>query len=328
MHFQLFSFCLLMYSRAPKREKKASSVVKEVSQGSRQTIEPVYGRRSPKEVKPSHTNVSFSVRGGTYSVKDKCFVSSTKTVKRESSNSFSVSSDVSRKARSQHTCGEQSHQRTSDKVKNPLLSEREQRIQKLFVRARKFSRNEKNCNAKTGEPGETKSISGGLLLREKGKLSKELSPKRLRSEAASACFLSPDTTSKTKGISNPVKNALPVKSAPQKEATPESLKHPVWSVEAAPPPSFKIPETVHWSQAKITGKRSPSAFIYTNRNHEQENDLSKSETFPQSHICRDARQSLSRDTRNEPSSSSHLPDTPTTAINPWQDEVTKRNMSY
>lgn len=322
LHLQFFSFCLLIFSYAPKREKKAFPVVNEVSQCSPKTKEPVYKQSSPKEVKPSHTNVSFSVQ-------DKHLVSSTKTVERESWKSFSVSSDVCQKARSQRTCDEQPHQRTSAKVKNLLLSEREQRIQKIFGRARKLSRNEKKSNAKSREPAETKSISGELLLQEKGKPLKDLSPKRLRSEAetSSVSFLSPDTTSKTKGISNPVKTASPVKSVSHKAATPESLKHPVWSLEAAPLPSFKIPKKVHRDQAEITGKRSTSAS--TNRHHEHENDLSRSENFHRSHICSNASQSLSCDTRNEGlSSSSHLPDTPTTATDPGQDEVTKRNISY
>lgn len=321
MHLQLCSFCLLIFSYAPKREKKAFPVVNEVSQCSPQTKEPVDKHKSPKEVKPSHINVSFSVQ-------DKHLVSSTKTVERESWKSFSVSSDVSQKARAQRTC-EQSHQRTSAKVKNRLLSEHEQRIQKIFGRARKFSRNEKNCNAKSREPAETKSISGELLQQEKGKPLKDLSPKRLCSEAETSLvsFLSPDTTSKTKGISNPVKNALPVKSASHKTAKPESLKHPVWSLEASPLPSFKIPKKVHRDQAEITGKSSTSAS--TNKRHEHENDRSRSENSRRSHICSDASQSLSCDTRNEGlSSSSHLPDTPTTATDPGQDEVTKRRISY
>lgn len=319
MHLQLFSFCLLTFSYASKREKKAFPVVKKVSRFSPQTKEPVYKQRSPKEVKPSHPNVSFSVQ-------DKHLVSSTKTVERESRKSVSVSSDVYQKSRSQRTCDEQSHQRTSAKAKTLLLSEREQRIQKIFGRARKLSRNEKNCNAKTREPAETKSISGELLQQEKGKPLKDLSPKRLRSEAetSSVSFLSPDTTSKTKGISNPVKNASPVKSASHKAATPETLKHPVWSLEAAPLPSFKIPKTIHRDQAEITGKSSTSAS--TNRPQEHENDLSRS------HVCSDASQSLSCDTRNEglssSSSSSHPPDPPTTDTNPGQDEVTKHNVSY
>lgn len=322
MHLQLFSFRLLIYSYAPKREKKAFPVTNEVSQCSPQTKEPVYKQRSPKEVKSSHTNISISVH-------DKHLVSSTKTVERESQKSFSVSSDISQKSRSQHTCDEQSHQRTSAKVKNLLLSEREQKIQKIFGRARKLSRNEKNCNAKSRESAETKSISREPLLQEKGKPLKDLSPKSLCSEAetSSVSFLSPDTTTKTKGISNPVKNASPVKSASHKAATPESLKHPVLSLEAAPLPSFKIPKMVHRDQAETTGKSSTSAS--TNRNHEHENDPSRPENFHRSHICSDASQRLSCDTRNEGlSSSSHLPDTPTTATNPGQDEVTKRNISY
>lgn len=319
MHLHLFSFCLLIFSHAPKCEKKEFPVVNKVSQCSPQTKEPVFKNKTPKDVKPSHTNVSFSVQ-------DKHLVSSTKTVERESWKSFSVSSDVSQKARSQHTC-EQSHQRTSAKVKN-LLSEREQRIQKLFGRARKRSRNEKNCNSKSSEPAETKSISGDLLLQEKGKPLKDLSPKRLRSEAETfpVSFLSPDTTSKTKGISTPVKNASPVKSASHKAAKPESHKHPVWSLEASPLPSFKIPKKVHRDQAEITGKSSTSAS--TNR-HEHENDPSRSKNFHRSHICSDASQSLSGDTRNEGlSSSSQPPDTPTTATDPGQDEVRKRSISY
>lgn len=314
MHLQLFSFCLLIFSYAPKREKKVFPVVNEVSQCSPQTKEPVYKQRSPKKVKPSHTNVSFSAQ-------DKHLLSSTKTVERESWKSFSVSSDICQKSRSQHTCDEQSHQRTSAKVKNLLLSEREQRIQKLFGRARKLSRNEKNCSAKTREPAETKSISRKLLLQEKGKPLKDLSPKRLRSEAetSSVSVLPPDTASKTKG-----KNASPVKSASHKAATPESLKHPVRSLEAVPLLSFKIPKRVHRDQAEIPGKSSTSAS--TNRHHKHENDLSRSENFHRSHICSDASQSLSCDTRNEGlSSSSHLPDTPTTATNPGQDEVTKQH---
>lgn len=326
MHLQLFSFCLLTFSYGPKREKKVFPVVKKVSRFSPQTKEPVYKQRSPKEVKPSHPNVSFSVQ-------DKHLVSSTKTVERDSRKSISVSSDVSQKSRSQRTCDEQSHQRTSAKAKTLLLSEREQRIQKIFGRARKLSRNEKNCNAKTREPAETKSISGELLQQEKGKPLKDLSPKRLRSEAetSSVSFLSPDTTSKTKGISNPVKKASPnVKSASHKAATPETLKHPVWSLEAAPLPSFKIPKTIHRDQAEITGKSSTSAS--TNRPHGHENDLSRSEDFHRTLVCSDASQSLSCDTRNEglssSSSSSHLPDPPTTDTNPGQDEVTQHNISY
>lgn len=320
MHL-LFFFCLLTFSYAPKREKKVFPVVNEVSRCSPQTKEPVY-KRSPKEVKSSHTKVSFSVQ-------DKHLVSSTKTVERESWKSVSVSSDVCQKSKSQRTCDEQSHQSTPAKVKSPLLSEREQRIEKIYARARKLSRNEKKCNAKTREPAETKSASGELLQQEKGKPLKDLSPKRLRSEAetSSVSFLSPDTTSKTKGISNPVKNASPVKSASYKAATPDSLKHPAWSLKAAPLPSFKIPKTVHRDQAEITGKSSTSAS--TNRQQEHENDPSRSENFHRSHICSDASQSLSCDTRNEGlSSSSHLPHPPTTASNPEQDEVTKRNISY
>lgn len=333
IHLLLFSFCLLTYSYARKREKKTFPEVKEVSQGSRQTKEPVQKQRSPKEIKPSHTDVSFSVHGGNYShtVKDKYVVSSTKTVETGSSKSFRLSSDVSQKtqASSQRSCDEKSHQRTSSKVKSPLLSEREQRIQKIFGRARKLSRNEKKGNAKPTAPAKTKSISGGLLLQEKGKLLKDLSPKKLRSavETASVSFLSQDTTSKTKGISHAIKNDAPVKSAPHKAATSESLKHPVWSVEAANLSSFKIPKMVHQGQAEITGKHSNSAS--TNRNQERATELSKPETFHQSHICRDGSSpSRSCDTRNETSSSSsHLPDTSTTVTNPWQDEVTKCKIS-
>lgn len=290
-------------------------------------------QRSPKEIKPSHTDVSFSVHGGNYShtVKDKYVVSSTKTVETGTSKSFRVSSDVSQKtqASSQRSCDEKSHQRTSSKVKSPLLSEREQRIQKIFGRARKLSKNEKKGKAPT-VPAKTKSISGGLLPQQKEKLLKDLYPKKLHSEVetASVSFLSQDTTSKTKGISHAIKNDALVKSAPHKAATSESLKHPVWPVEAANLSSFKIPKMVHQAQAEITGKHFNSAS--TNRNQGCATELSKPETFHQSHICRDGSSpSRSCDMRNETSSSSsHLPDISTTVTSPWQDEVTECKISY
>lgn len=285
----------------------------------------MYKLKDPKEVKSSHTNVSLSAQRGNYSVKDKCLVRGTKTVQRESSKSFIISS-VSQRIQdiSQHGCNEKSHQITPSKVKSLLLSEREQKIQKISAKARKLSRNEKKCDAKTKDLVRTKSVSKKLLPQEKEKLLlKDLSPKRQNSgpETSSGSFLSKDKTSRTKSFSNATKNASNIKSPPHQppKSTAGVLKQPVWSVEATPLPSFKIPKIVH--QAENTGKSSNS--VSTNRNCELATEDSQSETVHLSHLCHSGTQILSDGTQNERSSSSHLPDTSTTVSNTWQDEVMK-----
>lgn len=319
-----YLFCynfFLPHSCASKLDKKAFPAVKEVSQGSCQTKKPVYELKAPsKEVKSS--NVSFSVHGGNYFVKDNDPVGGIKTVEKGSSKSFRTSSVCSQQATSQGSCDDKSHHRMSSKVKRPLLSEHEQKIQKIFGRARKLSRSGKNCNAKTRELVKAKSISEKLLLQEKGRLLKDLCAKGLRSEAetSSASSLTKDTTSRTKSISNAIKKASPVKSAPRKSATSESSKQPAWSAEATPLPNFKIPKMVHHGQAENPAKSSGSES--SNRNREHANELFKFETVNQSHIRQDDSQILSCDTKNErSSSSSRLPDASTTVTHRWQDEV-------
>lgn len=319
--FLIHNFFFPTYSCASKRGKKAFPAVKEVPQGSCQTKKMVYELKSPsKEVKSS--KVSFSVQGGNYSVKDNDPVGSIKTVERGSPKSFRVNSVCSqRQATSQGSCDDKSHHRMSSKVKRPLLSEHEQKIQKIFGRARKRSRNEKNCNfTKTRELVKAKSISEKLLMEDKGRLLKDLCAKRLHGEAetSSASSLSKDTTSRTKSISNAIENASPVKLAPCKSATSESPKQPVWSAEATPLPNFKIPKMSH--HAENTAKNSSSES--SNRNCKHAIELFKFKTVHQSDIRCDGSQILSSDTKNErPSSSSHLPDVSTTVAHPCHDEV-------
>lgn len=308
IHLQLFAIVLFFdYSSEVKCKKKAFPVVKERSC---QTKKPAYKLKVPPgEVKSSHTHVS---------VKDKCLVSSPKTVEWKSSELFSVSSGVSQRpqAISQHSCDEKSHQRTASKVKTLLLSEREQKIQKIFGRARKLSRNEKS--------DKTKSISEKQMLQEKRKLWKDLSPRSLHSEAETSLvsFLSKEATSRTKTISNTIKNTSPVKSVLHKTAMLESPKQPVWSLEATPLPSFKIPKMVDRRPAETTAKTSISAS--SDRKSKHATELSKPDTVHHSHNKHDRSWILSCDTGNETSSSSsHLQDTSTTLTNTWQDEVMK-----
>lgn len=311
--FLLHNF-FLPHSCASKLDKKAFPAVKEVSQGSCQTKKPVYELKAPsKEVKSS---VSFSVHEGNYFVKDNDPVGGIKTVEKGSSKSLRTSSVCSQQATSQGRCDDKSHHRMSSKVKRPLLSEHEQKIQKIFGRARKLSRSGKNCNAKTRELVKAKSISEKLLLQEKGRLLKDLCAKRLRSEAetSSASSLTKDTTSRTKSISNAIKKASPVKSAPRKSATSESSNQPAWSAEAT------LPKMVHHGQAENAAKSSGSES--SNRNRKHANELFKFETVHQSHIRQDDSQILSCDAKNErSSSSSRLSDASTTVTHPWQDEV-------
>lgn len=311
-----------MYSCASKCEKKAFPMVKEDSQGSCHTKKPVYElKASSKEVKSS--NISFSVHGGNYFVKDNVPVGGIKTVEKGSSKAFGASRVCSqRQATSGGGCDGKSHHRMSSKVKRPLLSEHEQRIQKIFGRARKLSRNEKNCNAKTKELVTAKSIPEKLLLQEKGRLLKDLCAKRLPSEAETSrtSSLSKGTISRTKSISNAIENASPVNSAPPKSAMSESRNQPAWSAEANPLPNFKIPKKLHHNRAENRAESSSSESSNSSCKHA--NELFKFESVHQSHIHPDGSQILSCDTKNgKSSSSSHLADASTTITQPWQDEV-------
>ena len=276
----------------------------------------MYELKAPsQEVKSS--NVSFSDHGGNYFVKDNDRVGGIKAVEKGPSKSFRVSSVCSRReADSQGGCEDRTHHRIPvKKVKKPLLSEHEQKIQKIFGRARKLSRNEKHCNAKTREVVRGKSISEKLLLQEKGRLVKDWCAKRLcnEAEASPASSLSKDTTSRTIII----KNASPVKSAQPKSATSESPKQPAWSVDAT---KFKIPKMVHHGKAENRAESSSSRSSGRNRQHAKE--LFKFATVHQSDTHCDGGQMFSCDRRNDRSSStSHLPDVSNTVTHPWQDEV-------
>lgn len=297
-------------------------MVKEVSQGSGQTKKPAHELKTPSE-KVKLSSLSFSARGGDYFVKDKDPVGGIKTVKKRSSESFRVSSVCSqRQVTSQGSCDDRSHHKISSKVKRSVLSEHEQKIQKIFGRTRKL-RNEKNCNGKTRKLNPAKSISEKLLVEERGKLLKDVCAKRLRSEAqpSSSSSLSKDTTSGTKRISKAIENTSPVESAPRKSATLESSKQPAWLAEAPSLPNFKIPKMVLHDRAG-SAPGSPSSES-SNRNCQHANELFKFESVRQSHISCDSNQLTSCDTKNErSSSSSHLPDVSATVTHPWQDEVT------
>lgn len=322
--FWCIFFFFTTYSYASKC-KKAFPVVKEVSQGSCQTKKPVYKLKAPsEEVKSS--SISSSVHGGNYFVKDKDSVAGIKTIEKGSSETFRVSSPQ-RQAASQGSCDDKSYHRIPSKVRRSLYSEHEQKIQKISRRTRKHTRNEKKCNENTREPVKAKSISKKLLLQEKGRLLKDVCAKRLRREAetSSVSALSKNTISGTKSISNTIENDSPVKSAPRMSATSKSSKQPACIVGATPLSNFKKPKMVHHHQAENTAESTSSES--SNRNCEHANKLFKFETVHLSHICCDGSHILSRDIKNERSSSSRLPDASTTVTHLRQDEVIKKSNS-
>lgn len=278
-------------------------------------------------------------------------------MERGSSKPLNINSEVTVPQRTEETSkgslDEKSRMRSPSKLKRQLMSpsmisagqkEQGQNTLRRKCTAKEPPRTGKDSGTnKTRKPSNTSSISKDLSPQQKGKLVKELCPRKPKIKfkiTKSLCTeAKPPSASRASSKDsnrclNAIKNVTSIpendKSVSHKTAKSSSAQQPICSIASTLPPNFKIPKMVQ--SRPVDGPGRNNDVISANRNFKHGTKLSNSgasfsnskETVQQAHSCLDVTSSLSSGRRDKRSSLlDQLSATSDTVTEPWCDEVIK-----